>query len=245
MSPVSKLSLDIDRTEPREDLSNANQLQTVDSLLGLAKDMWPTIHKLSYLISMQDDLENAGPEVDLIVLARWRSDLAKEIAMVELDLHNWEPNFGSHMTTPSKQAALHFELNSNSHLKAVVNNAEAYRHAAFVHLHRQVKQLPRDSTQVQFHVRNALTACLCVVACAGPMSALLWPMFIAACEAIDEKDREVARVAFREASKKQGMLNIGRAWNVVLEVWDRSGDYEGDVCWRQVCWERNIVIILG
>jgi hypothetical protein len=53
------------------------------------------------------------------------------------------------------------------------------------------------------------------------MSALLWPLFVAACEAATPGDRALAERAFVEVERRQGMRNIERAWGIVREVWRR------------------------
>lgn len=76
------------------------------------------------------------------------------------------------------------------------------------------------------------------------MSALLWPMFVAAVEAIGEDDREKARNAFVGTERRQGMRNILTAWGIVEEVWRRwdEGLEEG---WRDVADEKGINIVFG
>jgi len=79
------------------------------------------------------------------------------------------------------------------------------------------------------------------------MSALLWPLFVAAVEASGE-DRELAREAFGGTERRQGMNNIGRAWEVVGEVWrrvDACEEGEKEVDWREICVERGICIVFG
>lgn len=58
------------------------------------------------------------------------------------------------------------------------------------------------------------------------MGALLWPLFVAACEAVSDKDRELAKQAFEKVRKRQGMRNIERAWEIVREVWRRADGVE-------------------
>jgi hypothetical protein len=55
------------------------------------------------------------------------------------------------------------------------------------------------------------------------MCALLWPLFTASCEAVDDVDRNVARTVFRHLESRQAMQNIVTAWEVAEEVW-RRGD---------------------
>ena len=78
------------------------------------------------------------------------------------------------------------------------------------------------------------------------MSALLWPLFVAACEAVTEEDRVLALEAFDGTERRQGMNNIMRAWEVVQEVWRRADLKEGEeVNWRDICEERGFNIVFG
>lgn len=78
------------------------------------------------------------------------------------------------------------------------------------------------------------------------MSALLWPLFVASCEAMTEEDRTLALDAFGGTERRQGMNNIMRAWEVVQEVWARTDISEnGDVNWRDICDERGLNIVFG
>lgn len=77
------------------------------------------------------------------------------------------------------------------------------------------------------------------------MSALLWPMFVAACVAVTEEDRELALNAFGGTERRQKMNNIMRAWEVVREVWRRAGEGEVGVDWMDVSREKGYNIVFG
>jgi hypothetical protein len=82
------------------------------------------------------------------------------------------------------------------------------------------------------------------------MSALLWPLFVAAVEAVGKEDRELAIQGFGGIEKRQGMTNITRAWEVVSEVWRRvdglaDGEETLEVDWRAICEERGVSIVFG
>lgn len=109
-----------------------------------------------------------------------------------------------------------------------------------------------------------LKNCVATVGHRGPMSALLWPLFVAACEAGEGRDRELAREAFEKVERRQGMRNIGRAWEVVGEVWRRvdeeekgkekdkeeggkakGKEEEREELWRTVCREMEVSLVFG
>ena len=160
-------------------------------------------------------------------------------------------------------------------LASIHHNALAYRHASLVYLYRVVLGHPRSdpavtNTPVQTHTRAALQHCVETVSHGGPMSALLWPLFVAACEAVTEEDRELARSAFERVERRQGMRNIKRAWEIVGEVWrrgdekarrEKGGDdgavddiqleqgadesKDGEELWRRVSREMGVSIVFG
>ena len=77
------------------------------------------------------------------------------------------------------------------------------------------------------------------------MSALLWPLFVASCEAATEEDRELATNGFYGTERRQGMNNIMRAWEVVQEVWRRADAGDEAVNWTEICEEREFSIVFG
>ncbi|KAL2263533.1 hypothetical protein VTK26DRAFT_6352 [Humicola hyalothermophila] len=163
--------------------------------------------------------------------------------------------------TPSPPSSANPSPDHAHRLASIHHNALAYRHASLVYLYRVVLGHPRASpATVQAHTRRTLRHCVETVSHGGPMSALLWPLFVAACEAVTEEDRELARTAFEKVDKRQGMRNIGRAWEIVGEVWRRGDERErrggGGVeeegeedeeeeLWRRVSREMGVNIVFG
>ncbi|KAK4153177.1 hypothetical protein C8A00DRAFT_34068, partial [Chaetomidium leptoderma] len=113
-----------------------------------------------------------------------------------------------------------------SRISSIHHNALAYRHASLVYLYRTVLAHPRTHPSVQTHAHRALGHCVATVRNGGPMSALLWPLFVSACEAVTAHDRALAERAFVEVDKRQGMRNIDRAWGIVGEVWRRGDELD-------------------
>lgn len=190
-----------------------------------------------------------------------RQDLETQAATLELALMQWVPpqlptgtadNMTSttsapmnHTHQPSPPAQTLQSSSEDSRLQSILSSAEAYKQATFVHLFRSVHNYPRNAPKVQHHVKQCLQACLRVVIFAGPMSALLWPLFTAACEAVDDVDRNVARTVFRHLENRQGMKNIVQAWEVTEEVWRRQDEGESDVEWRAVALDMGEGVMLG
>ncbi|KAL2160825.1 hypothetical protein VTH06DRAFT_1022 [Thermothelomyces fergusii] len=160
-----------------------------------------------------------------------------------------------------------------SRIGSIYHNALAYRHAALVYLYRTVLSRARTHASVQAQVRLTLAHCASTVRHRGPMSALLWPLFVAACEAVTPRDRALADRAFAEVDRRQGMRNINRARCILAEVWRREDEAaaaaaaataapdirsvagpgagtgtesnDGEELWRQVCREMGVSIVFG
>ncbi|RFU31294.1 hypothetical protein B7463_g5080, partial [Scytalidium lignicola] len=238
-------------------LDPISPLAAVDTLLGLSTDLWPIIHRLSHLLSFKQSLEIAIASNQTSKATVLRTELECTCQAIELALKNWKP---MKSTSSSPEYLEHLIKGSDpaetTRIQSILNNAEAYRHSAFVYLYRTIKDHPRSHSLVQKHSHLSLVACSNVVDLAaacdnGPMSALLWPLFVAACEALTEEDRNLATKAFSGVERRQGMNNIMRAWEVVQEVWRRV-DYESleekegnDVYWRDICREKGLNIVFG
>ncbi len=243
----------------------------VDTLLGMATTLWPIIHRLAGLRALKNELStavhaNAAPSK----IAVLRTEFTSTAQAIETALLQWQPQLppgfipddDNDPTNPDKQP-------SDNRLSSIHNNALAYRHASLVYLYRTLLSRPRVHPSVQTHAHACLTRCTQTVRHQGPMSALLWPLFVAACEAVTPEDRGLAEQAFCEVEKRQGMRNIGRAWRVVGEVWRRGdvyfemrGDEDldieeeggdgkgeglevGEEMWRGVCREMGVSIVFG
>ncbi|KAK8130462.1 hypothetical protein PG999_002842 [Apiospora kogelbergensis] len=137
-------------------------------------------------------------------------------------------------------------------LQSILDNALAYRHSAFVYLYRTIYGHAPTHALVQKHAHASLVHCARNVAFRGPMGALLWPLFVAACEAVAPEDRALAERAFVEVDNHQGMTNIEKAWGVVREVWKQLdllsvtpyGAKDADL-WRRVSKEMGVSIVFG
>jgi hypothetical protein len=220
-------------------------LLPVDPLLGMTTELWPIIHEISNLANMQKEVQAAKLSGFHAAAAALQAESNIKADNIELVLKNWRPLKRNGMTTSSLDFCTKQGTKIDNRIQSIICNAEAYRQAAFVYLHHNIKALPRRSSTVQYHAKAALAACLRVVMYEGPMAAILWPLFISACEAIKEVDRVVARTAFREAISRQGMMNISQAWEVVEEVW-RRGDREArEVSWEEICHSRGFNIVFA
>ncbi|KAK3386548.1 fungal-specific transcription factor domain-containing protein [Podospora didyma] len=260
----------------------ASPLCNVDTLLGMATTLWPVIHRLSNLLSLKTELESAvRGNAAAAKIAVLRTELETSAEAIEGALTRWEPllppNFSPDETVEegreNKEPTIMRNLRGNicqdspalsptmtpterGGMHSILNNALAYRHSAFVYLYRTIYGHPRSHVAVQAHAHISLTHCVSTVRHAGPMGALLWPLFVAACEAVSAEDRALAETAFELVTKRQGMRNIERAWAIVQEVWRRAdlaelwnigghGKCAGADLWRQVSRDMGVNIVFG
>ncbi|KAK4189916.1 hypothetical protein QBC35DRAFT_116068 [Podospora australis] len=211
----------------------ASPLCNVDTLLGMATTLWPIIHRLSGLAGLKTDLNNATREAGSspTKAAVLRAEFASTAQAIESALLLWQPVLPSNFSPDIELADDHTpplvsddnitEEEATKQIQSIYHNAMAYRHASLVYLYKTILQHPTSHPLVQKHAELTLKHCVRTVGFKGPMSALLWPLFVASCEALTGKDREVAKKVFGEIEKRQGMKNIGTAWDVVREVWKR------------------------
>jgi len=163
----------------------------------MATDLWPIIHRLSHLLEAKGELQAAEASGNISKVTVLRTELESTSHAIELALTNWVPCISSIPSSPPYgESELDLDQASDARLQSILNNAEAYRQAAFVYLYKDIENFPRRSNKVQQHSKLALRACQRVVDWAGPMSALLWPLFVSSCEAIDFEYREMSRRAF-------------------------------------------------
>lgn len=213
----------------------------------MATSLWPIIHRLSNLGGLKSELTAAKAAGETGKAAVLRTELETTSKAIEQALESWE------------QPEPVLDENGDEKapgLQGIVDNAHAYRHSAFVHLYRSIYEAPREDERVQYHAHHSLAYCMGTVNSSGPMGALLWPLFVAACEAKTVEDRTMAQNAFATIEKHQGMTNIERAWCIVQEVWRRADKAEAEAgdggptdthpdLWREVSRDMDLTIVFG
>ncbi|KAK7421567.1 hypothetical protein QQZ08_009912 [Neonectria magnoliae] len=234
---------------------------SVDTLLGMATSLWPIIHRLSNLLSVKDQLDCAVTHGELSKVAVLRTEFDVTASSIESALKEWTPGLPPDSVLTQDPEDLTTEQSAErGRLQSILNNALAYRHSAFVYLYRTIYSYPRTHPLVQRHTHVSLTHCVGTVSNAGPMGALLWPLFVAACEATSLGDRDLAQQTFVAIDRRQGMTNIQRAWCIVQEVWKRADKAEmlqqqeeamlmgvrsGGDLWRRVSADMGVTIVFG
>ena len=222
-------------------IHDRSAMACVDTLFGLVADLWPIIHRLACLVDVKRNLdkqEMSSPNGEDNKTNNMRADFETNTTSIELALRQWIPKIPPSVVTLENPA-------DDSRLQSIMNNAEAHKQAAFVFLYRNLLSIPRSDQKVQTPTKQTLQACLRVVIFSGPMATLVWPLFTAACEAIEDVDRNVARTVFRHLETRQGMNNIVTAYEVCDEIWKRSDAGSGDVEWRQVAQSMEKEILFG
>jgi hypothetical protein len=223
-------------------------LSAVDTLLGLSTDLWPIIHRLSHLLTFKNSITIAEASGDVEKVQSLQNELESSAQTIEAALTDWSPTIA---TSPISDLSDEEEDPiEQARVQGIFNNAEAYRHSALVYLYRTIRSCPREHPQIQKHAHISLVACSNVVEKGeqcydGPMAALLWPLFIAACETITIEDRDLATQVFFGVQRRQGMNNITNAWDVVQEYWRRVDGGDTEVSWRDVCQDKGLNIVFG
>lgn len=216
----------MDPLPPPGALSINSRLCSVDTLLGMSTSLWPIIHRLSKLSSDKRDLAVAcqdGQSSSMIAVLK--TEFETNSHAIERELERWQPVLPAGFNpddapSPETEEKKHDDATAErSRLHSTFNNAMAYRHSCFVYLFHTIYGYSRAHPSVQMHAHMSLWHCLQTCSHAGPMGALLWPLFVASCEAVTEEDRALAREAFLLVEKRQGMINIKWAWDIVQEVW--------------------------
>jgi hypothetical protein len=214
-------------------------LSAVDTLFGLLGDLWPLLHRLAGLVDIRHKVEKeeaAHPGQEKAT--NMRSDFNTNTTNLELSLRQWNPNVPVSVMSIEGSG-------EDSHIQSVLSNAEAYRQASLVFLYRDILGHSRSSQKAQAAAKQCLQACLRVVIFSGPMAALLWPVFVASSDAVEDNDRTVARTVFRHLESRQGMNNIVTGWEVCEEIWRRADAGEPEIGWREVAQQMGREVLFG
>jgi hypothetical protein len=101
----------------------------------------------------------------------------------------------------------------------------AFHHAALIHLHRRVLGKGRGHRDVRAAVLSVLECLEDVERGSSAETCLLFPMFTAGCELVDEREREIVlgRIAGVE---RTGMMQVTRARRLMERVWETGIPWE-------------------
>ncbi|KAL7943741.1 fungal-specific transcription factor domain-containing protein [Trichoderma barbatum] len=228
----------------------------VDTLLGMATSLWPIIYRLSTLGGLKRALLSAELRGDDEETAALRMEFETTASAVEFALQEWVLPQDEALPKDTENPIM-AGVSAKKQMQSILNSAMAYRHSGLVYLYRSIYGYGRRDAVVQRHTHISLTHCVGTVDNKGPMGALLWPLFVASCEAVDAADRELSRQAFAAVGQRQGMANIERARCIVEEVWRRAdsgedaedeimhlGEQKHDL-WRRVSQDMGVTVVFG
>ncbi|QIW96696.1 hypothetical protein AMS68_002214 [Peltaster fructicola] len=116
-------------------------------------------------------------------------------------------------------------LKSDTDRDEMLATNEAFHWAGMLHLLRRVLALPREAPEVQLGVKKVLAALARVRQNSTAESCLLFPMFTAGCECIDQAEQEIFLRRMR-AVEGWGMQHVGRGRELMETVWRTGSSWE-------------------
>jgi hypothetical protein len=176
--------------------------QRIDAQTGMAKPTWrPPPHILAEADELRRDLENAMVHPQ----TKCPHHVADDPDHRDL---NGEPDGPDERDTglDATNAAFHW--------------------AGLIHLLRRIHNMPKSAPEVQNAVRSIVDALEKVPKGGSAEACLLFPMFTAGVEAEDHaaRDTVLARV---KGVEEVGMCQVGRARQLMEEVWKTGKEWEG------------------
>lgn len=129
--------------------------------------------------------------------------------------------------------------------------AYTYRSAALIYLYRQTyrslslledsllfpsNELPHTLLQckIQTEVATVIQHVASIPSNAPPETALLFPLFMAGAETVDESHKDMIRTRLRLMLDKRPFQNIRRAWEVLEKLWAGSHGNKTAIDWHEV-----------
>lgn len=99
----------------------------------------------------------------------------------------------------------------------VLDTAEFYRIAALIYLERTCRRRPRDAPEVEHLVEAGLTILQRLKVCA-----VMWPLFIVACEAKTDEQRTIVLATFEASTAFRKAGNISSVRGLTEAVWKQD-----------------------
>lgn len=213
----------------------------VDNVFGLATSLWPLLHRLAQLTRTTSPTETTSPSSFTssspahILLTKKHNRIS--LAALELSIKEWKPQLELYAVNMEHAA-------SDSSLQSLLQNAEACRYAALVHLYSHSGDA-RGSSRVQNAVQAALQCCLRVMVFGKPFGGLLWPLFTAGASAITPNHRKIASTVCDQLLEVQGLANIANAKRLLEEVWRQMDDSDEILRWQDVAKKLGWSVVLA
>lgn len=202
------------------DISDYDQDYQIDCLLGF------TSRCVSILAKIADLARNCENErIDPAGYARedWQpsAETRKEAERLKSDL--MEARMHRYQGCPHRRASTQIEDNSYN-LELVTTN-EAFHHAGLIHVNRRVLGKSSMDPEVQFAVREIVSALYKVRKGGTAEGCLLFPMFTAGCDAqeVEQRERIMERLKRMEGL---GMSHVRKARALMERVWQTGRPWE-------------------
>ncbi|KAF9875053.1 hypothetical protein CkaCkLH20_07319 [Colletotrichum karsti] len=229
----------------------------IDPVLGMADDLWPTLHRLSELATMKRELQTAMATGQSSKFAVLRTEYQTTYKAIEHALETWHPVLppGFDLVNRIVDGPEHATEAELANIRWITSTALAYRQSALVYLYSTISEYPSSHDLVQKHAQAALWHCAAAVSHGAAGLTILWPLFFSACHAICSRDRGLVRQAFTAFGSKKGTVNTEKPWTVVQDVWRRMDmraygkeKVGAEACpdlWKQIAANMGVGLVFG
>jgi hypothetical protein len=206
-------------------LAHACDKHRIDDRTNLVRADWrPSQLILDQADRLKSDLEHARDHE--------QKNCAHHSPVIsKVGLHGAQNQNGGHghfhaqqMQTHNNGGGLGSLMTAQEANEALLTNS-AFHWAGLIHLLRRVHNLPREDPQVQRAVRELVNIISEIREGGSAEACLLFPMFSAGVEAVEDRDREVILRRVKGA-EGIGLWQVGRARRIMEEVWRGGGAWE-------------------
>ena len=202
------------------DSSAENQDYQIDCLLGFTSRCVSILAKIAELARTCDS-ERIDPEGNIKLDWQPSQATVEEAARLKNDLI--EARQHRYQGCPHRRASTQIE--DSSYAVELVTTNEAFHHAGFIHVNRRILGRPSTDPEVQFAVREIVSALYKVRKGGTAEGCLLFPMFTAGCDAQDDTQR--AKILERLLRMEGlGMSTVKKARALMEKVWATGRPWE-------------------
>lgn len=202
------------------DNSGEEQDYQIDCLLGFTSRCVSILAKIAELARICDrERIDAYGNID----PNWQPsrEAVHEAARLKNDLI--EARQHRYQGCPHRRASTQIE--DSSYAVELVTTNEAFHHAGFIHVNRRILGKPSTDPEVQFAVREIVSALYKVRKGGTAEGCLLFPMFTAGCDAQD--DTQKAKIMERlQRMEGLGMSHVKKARALMEKVWETNRPWE-------------------
>ncbi|KAL6716169.1 hypothetical protein ACLMJK_005735 [Lecanora helva] len=197
-----------------------SQDHQIDCLLGFTSRCVSILANIAELAKTCD-----GQRIDTAGNVRpdWEpsQEISKEAAQLLEDLD--EARHQRFQGCPHRRASTNTG-NDDLNLELFTTN-EAFHHAGFIHVKRRILGKPSNDSEVQFAVREIVSALYKVREGGAAEGCLLFPMFTAGCEA-QEKSQRMKIMERLNRMEGLGMSTVRKARLLMEKVWETGRPWE-------------------